>query len=303
MPTSTMLAPMIVRDQRIGVIGAFAAQRQIFDDRDLALLNSMASTVAIAIENARLYAESKAFAKELAASQAQLIESTKLAATGKLAASIAHEINNPLQALQSCIYLIADDASPNDPNARYVNIARDELDRIARIVGRMLDFHRPATEAQEPTDLNALIENTLALVHKRLQHSHVRVRTELSPDIVSINTIRDHIRQVVLNLILNAIEAMPEGGTLKIRTSHASPEWVAMQVQDNGVGIEPDDMAHLFEPFYTSKPHGTGLGLSVSYDLVSRHGGQILVDSTPGEGTTFTVRLPIHKGTGIWKKI
>jgi signal transduction histidine kinase len=300
--TGAMLAPMSVRDQKIGVMGAFAAQGQTFDDRDLALLNSMASTVAIAIENARLYAESKAFAKELAASQAQLLQSAKLAATGRLAASIAHEINNPLQALQSCIYLIADGASPDDPNVRYANIARAELDRIARIVGRMLDFHQPATDTQEPTDLNALIENTLALVHKRLQHSHIGVRTELAPRLPAIHAVPDHIKQVLLNLVLNAMEAMPDGGTLEIRTTQATPEWIDMAIQDNGVGIEPAEIAHLFEPFYTTKPRGTGLGLSVSYDLIARHGGQILVDSAPGNGTTFTVHLPAHRESRTWNK-
>ena len=302
LPASALLAPMIVRDQKIGLIGAFAVPGQAFDDQDLALLHSMASTVAIAIENARLYAESKAFAKELAASQAQLLQNTKLAATGKLAATIAHEINNPLQALQSCMYLIADGAAPDDPNARYANMARDELDRIARIVGRMLDFYQPATEAQEPTDLNLLIENTLALVHKRLQHSHIRVQVDLAPHLSPIYAVPDHIKQVLLNLILNAIEAMPDGGDLGIRTTQADLEWVHMAIRDTGIGIEPDGMANLFEPFYTSKPHGTGLGLSVSYDLIARHRGQILVDSTPGRGTTFTLHLPAHRGTQTWNK-
>jgi two-component system NtrC family sensor kinase len=288
---------MSVRDLKIGVIGAVATQGRVFDDKDLALLNSMASTVAIAIENARLYAESKAFAKELAASQAQLLQSTKLAATGKLAASIAHEINNPLQALQSCIYLIADGASPSDPNVQYINIARDELDRIARIVGRMLDFHQIKPEKQESTDLDILIQNTRDRVNKRLQHSHIQVQTELASDLASVYAVRDHIKQVLLNLILNAMEAMPDGGVLKIRTMQSDSEWVNLAIQDNGTGIEPENMAHLFEPFYTTKPQGTGLGLSVSYDLVARQGGQLLVDSTPGEGTTFTIHLPAYRGS------
>jgi two-component system NtrC family sensor kinase len=298
---SVMLAPMIVRDLKMGVIGALTSQPR-FADRDLALLNSMAATVAIAIENARLYAESTAFAKELAASQDQLLASAKLAATGKLAASIAHEINNPLQAIQSCMYLIADGAPEDNPNVRYVKIARDELDRIARIVGRMLDFHRPAAETQEPTDLHALLETTLALVNKRLQHSHVRVRTRLAPDLAPVYAVPDHVKQVLLNLILNAMEAMPEGGVLEIQTSQPSAEWIDLAVQDSGAGIAAQDIVHLFEPFYTTKSRGTGLGLSISYDLVARNGGQILVESTPGKGSTFTVHLPAHKGTRKWKE-
>jgi two-component system NtrC family sensor kinase len=292
---------MVVRDQKIGIIGVFARQKEAFDDRDLTLLDSMASAVAMAIENARLYAESKNFATELAASQAQLIQSEKLAATGKLAASIAHEINNPLQAVQSCVYLIADGADPDDPNVKYVNIAREELDRIARIVGRMLSFHQPTTDAKEPTDVNDLIESTLALVHKRLQHSKVAVETELATDLPTVHAVRDHIKQVLLNLFLNALEAMPQGGTLRIQTAHAGHRWVTVAIEDSGVGIQPENIAHLFDPFYTTKPRGTGLGLSISYDIVAQHGGEILVDSEPSKGTTFTIRLPSQKGAKAWK--
>jgi two-component system NtrC family sensor kinase len=300
---SAMLAPMSVRDQKIGVIGVFAQSRRQFDRRDLTLLDSMASTVAMAIENARLYAESKAFSNELAASQAQLVQSAKLAATGQLAASIAHEINNPLQAVQSCVYLIADGAPADDPNVKYVDIARQELDRIARIVGRMLDFHHPDTKERQATDINNLIENVLALAHKRLQHSHIVVQTDLAPDLPKIQAVGDHIKQVLLNLFLNALEAMPQGGILHVQTdSLGTGKEVIISIQDNGIGMEPGDLAHLFEPFYTTKPSGTGLGLSISYDIVAQHGGEILVDSEPGQGTTFTIRLPMSAGAQTWNK-
>jgi two-component system NtrC family sensor kinase len=299
--SSAMLAPMIVRENRIGIIGVFAEQQGVFDAQALTLLNSMAATVAMAIENARLYAESKAFATELAASQAQLIQSAKLAATGQLAASIAHEINNPLQAVQSCIYLIADSAQAADANTQYLDIARDELERIARIVGRMLSFHQPTTDAQEPTDINALIETILALAHKRLQHSDISIQTNLATDLWPVYAVRDHIKQVLLNLFLNALEAMPEGGTLQVQTANAEDEWVTVAIQDNGLGINPGDLPHLFDPFFTTKPKGTGLGLSISYDIIAQHGGKILVDSEPGIGTTFTIRLPTHQGASKWQ--
>jgi two-component system NtrC family sensor kinase len=301
---SALLAPMSVRGQGIGVIGVFGQARGQFDRQDLTLLDSMASTVAMAIENARLYAESKAFANELAASQAQLVQSAKLAATGQLAASIAHEINNPLQAVQSCVYLIADGAPHDDPNVRYVNLARQELERIARIVGRMLDFHHPGTEARQTTDINDLIENVLALAHKRLQHSNIVVQTDLAPGLPKIQAVGDHIKQVLLNLFLNALEAMPQGGLLRVQTSSRHPvdKWLIVSIQDDGIGMGPEDLAHLFEPFYTSKPSGTGLGLSISYDIVAQHGGEILVDSKPGHGTTFTIRLPTSTGATRWNQ-
>jgi len=302
--SSGLLAPMSVRGQGVGVIGAFRQTKGQFDRQDLTLLDSMASTVAMAIQNARLYAESKAFANELAASQAQLVQSAKLAATGQLAASIAHEINNPLQAVQSCVYLIADGAPQDDPNFKYVNIARQELERIARIVGRMLDFHHPGTETRRAIDVNDLIENVLALVHKRLQHSNIVVQADLAPDLPKVQAVSDHIKQVLLNLFLNAIEAMPQGGLLCVRTSsrHPADKWLIISIQDDGVGMGAEDLAHLFEPFYTSKPSGTGLGLSISYDIVAQHGGEILVDSEPGHGSTFTIRLPTSTGAPRWNQ-
>jgi two-component system NtrC family sensor kinase len=185
-----------------------------------------------------------------------------------------------------------------------VDIAREELDRIARIVGRMLDFHHPGTEARQATDVNALIENVLALAHRRLQHSGIAVETDLAPDLPEIQAVDDHIKQVLLNLILNALEAMPQGGTLKVQTSspHPPDEWVTIAIQDDGVGIGSEDIAQLFEPFYTTKPLGTGLGLSISYDIVAQHGGKILVNSELGQGTTFTIRLPTSTGAQAWNK-
>jgi two-component system NtrC family sensor kinase len=233
-----------------------------------------------------------------------LIQSAKLAATGQLAASIAHEINNPLQAVQSCVYLIADGAPQDDPNVKYVNIARQELDRIARIVGRMLDFHHPGTEARQATDVNDLIENVLALAHKRLQHSNIVVETKLASDLPKIQAVGDHIKQVLLNLFLNALEAMPQGGTLQVQTEsrHPDDKWLTISIQDDGIGMSAEDLTRLFEPFYTTKPSGTGLGLSISYDIVAQHGGEILVDSEPGQGTTFTIRLPTSTGAPTWNR-
>jgi signal transduction histidine kinase len=146
-----------------------------------------------------------------------------------------------------------------------------------------------------------LIDNILALVHKRLQHSKVTVETDLASDMPTVYTVRDHIKQVLLNLFLNALEAMPQGGILRIRTANDTPKWVTVAIQDNGIGIQPENVTHLFDPFYTTKPKGTGLGLSISYDIVAQHGGEILVDSEPGRGTTFTIRLPSQKGAIAWK--
>lgn len=304
---SVLCVPLVLREKTIGAIEVINKWGGRFTEDDLTLLNSIAASVAIAIENARLYAEVKDFADELARSQAQLIQSEKLAATGKLAASIAHELNNPLQAVQSCVYLVADQTAPNDPNRQYLDIAREELDRVARIVERMVDFYRPADEGRIPTDVNALLENVVALVRKRLQQGDIEVDLKLTPNLPLIMATGDHLKQVFLNMIINALEAMPQGGRLEMVTRYISGRnartkasaddgFVEIEFTDTGVGIPEEHINNIFDPFYTTKSKGMGLGLSVSYGIVERHGGQIQVKSKVGEGTTFTVRLPVEGG-------
>jgi len=302
---SVLCVPLVLREKTIGAIEVINKWGARFTEDDLTLLNSIAASVAIAIENARLYAEVKDFADELARSQAQLIQSEKLAATGKLAATIAHELNNPLQAVQSCIYLVADQTDPDGHDRQYLDIAREELGRMARIVGRMLDFYRPSDEGRIPTDINFLLEDVIALVRKRLQQGGIEMDLELAPDMPLIAATGDHLKQVFLNMVINALEAMPQGGRLEMITRYISePDarekgsvdagFVEIEFADTGVGIPAEYINNIFDPFYTTKSKGMGLGLSVSYGIVERHGGQIQVESKVGEGTTFIVRLPVE---------
>jgi len=301
-------AILVAQDRVIGYVEVYNLLEQEATDEVLSLLNSMATAVAMALENARLYEEIRDSAEELAASQAQLVQSAKLVATGNLAASIAHEINNPLQAVQSCVYLLFDSVLPDDPNRPYLDIAQNELERMARIVGQMVDFYRPAKEGREPTNIHELLDSVLALVSKRMQQNKVQSRSNLDANLPKIMVTADHIKQVFLNIILNALDAMPDGGELTITTRLVMvseklllplPETQQVEIQftDTGHGIEKEDLPRIFEPFFTKKTKGTGLGLSISYDIVERHGGTIEVESQPGKGTTFTVRLPIHTGT------
>jgi signal transduction histidine kinase len=301
-------AILVAHDRVIGYVEVYNLFEEEASDEVLSLLNSMATAVAMALENARLYEEVRDSAEELAASQAQLIQSAKLAATGNLAASIAHELNNPLQAVQSCVYLLSDSVSPDDPNRPYLDIAQEELDRIARIVGQMVDFYRPAKERREPADVNQLLESVLALVYKRVQQSGIQLRADLESNLPKIVATADHIKQVFLNVVLNALDAMPDGGELVVTTRlvvvperilSLLPETQQVEIRfaDTGLGIATEDLSRIFDPFFTRKPKGTGLGLSISYDIVERHGGTIEVESAPGQGTIFTIRLPIHSGT------
>ena len=230
-----------------------------------------------------------------------LFESEKLAATGRLAASIAHEINNPLEAIQNALYLLVKRIPEDDPNAKFLNIAMKETERMSRILRQMLGFYRPAADLV-PTDLNALIGEAEVLVAKRLRDQGVRIEKILEPDLPKVMASADQIKQVILNLVLNASEAMATGGLITVTTeSHRDAGAgfirtgaVRVQVADTGPGISEEFLPHLFEPFFSTKgERGTGLGLWVSLGIAQSHGGRLQVRNRAGGGTVFSLTLPI----------
>jgi two-component system NtrC family sensor kinase len=295
---SILCVPLKVKDRIIGVIEVINRLDSPFDENDLWLLDYMAGSVAIALENARLYTELSDFARELEKSQAQLILAEKLAAMGRLAASIAHEINNPLQAIHNCLHLTLKKPLNEEKKTRYLGMAQEEVERLITIVQRMLEFYRSSRGGMAPTDVHTIIENVLALSSKRLQHGKITVIKKLAPDLSAINAVSDQLKQVFLNIVINAIEAMPEGGELCIETKlNDDGDGLSVAFTDTGVGLSEKDQENIFEPFFTTKATGTGLGLSVSYGIIERHGGRIGVQSELGEGATFTVHLPLISPT------
>lgn len=287
-----LAVPMIVKSRAVGAIVVINKLEGAFTSDDLEMLQFLAAAVAIAAENARLYGELADFAKELERSQTQLVQAEKLAATGRMAASIAHEINNPLQAIHNCLHLAINRPLTEEKKQHYLVMAQEECERLITLVQRTLEFYRPSKGRSSPTRVNDLIENVLALSSKQLEHGAIKVHKNLMSSLPEIAAVPDQLTQVLLNLIINAIEAMPDGGDLTITTS-ATEDWLQVAIRDSGPGVNPDDVAKIFEPFYTTKATGTGLGLSVSYGIIQRHGGRIDVQGVPGEGTTFTVALPI----------
>jgi PAS domain S-box-containing protein len=225
--------------------------------------------------------------------QAALVQAEKLTIAGKLAASLAHEINNPLQSVIGCIGLAEEVQAEGGDVSRYLEVAHEELRRAASIVVQLRDLHRRSRpEDKELTDVNALLEQVLTLSRKKCESHGVDVSRAIA-DLPPLPVVPDRIKQVFLNLLLNAIEAMPEGGRLQVSTSQTSqPAGVRVAFTDSGAGIASDVLTHIFDPFYSTKPEGLGLGLFISQDIVKQHGGHIEVDSQVGEGTTFTVLLP-----------
>jgi PAS domain S-box-containing protein len=224
----------------------------------------------------------------------QLFESEKLAAVGRLAASIAHEVNNPLEAIKNALYLM-ESGSEGDKNARFLEIARKETERVSHIIRQMLGFARRSGEV-DWVDVNQLIEETLVLLEKKMQQLRIRVVRTLDESLPAIRARADQLRQVFLNLIINAQQAIEGGGQITISTSRyeqALQPSILVQLSDSGVGINEDDLTRIFDPFFSTGKKGTGLGLWVTQDIVRQHGGRIEVASEVGRGTVFSIVLQV----------
>jgi signal transduction histidine kinase len=232
----------------------------------------------------------------LRAAQDRLIQSEKLAVIGQLASSLAHELNNPLQAIQSGLGLVMTQL-PTAPAAVRDDLAiiQQELERIETIFRQMLDFYRPVSFAYLPLDLNAICESVCILLRKRLHEMGLSVRLQLADSLPATCGDSNQIKQVLLNLILNAAEAslpQQEKASIILKTEPGN-ECVILSVTDYGHGILPEYEEHLFEPLFTTKTRGLGLGLAISREIARRHSGDITVESVPGRGTTFALRLPV----------
>jgi nitrogen-specific signal transduction histidine kinase/DNA-binding response OmpR family regulator len=289
---SLLAVPLTYRETTIGAILAVNRASGGFDTHDCELLSTLAGSTAIAIENARLYQAERELRKLVEQSQLQLVQTEKLAATGRLAASLAHEINNPLQAIHNSLQLMLSFQLKAEEQREYLQIADEEIERLMNLVASILEFARPPQRELRTTDLNAIVERVLTLAGKYLQHRRVAVKRDLASDLPNIIVAPDELEQVFINLVLNAVDAMPEGGTLRVSSRLAKDSHLAVAFSDTGHGIPPEHLEHIFEPFFSTREDGTGLGLTVSHNVVERHGGEIKIESTIEKGTTFTVWLP-----------
>ena len=222
----------------------------------------------------------------------------ELAAVGQLAASIAHELRNPLSSIKGAAQFLQEQYSDHSDVHEFLSIIVEEVNGLNKLTTEFLEFARPIDLESEPLDLREVVDRTLHLMSVLISGSGIDVVQEVGPDLPIIQADEKQIEQVLKNVILNAVEAMPDGGTLHVRArcSAAYGESVELGVSDTGVGIPPDKLENIFLPFVTTKTKGTGLGLSVVQKIVENHGGHIEVQSTVGEGTTFRVFLPRERG-------
>jgi len=246
--------------------------------------------------------------QQLKAAQKKLLQSDRLASLGQLSASVAHEINNPVSGVLNLSMLLQrmlkDDGIPQariPEFRRYLGQVTSETARVGRIVSDLLSFSRRGKPQRAPADLNRILRTTLSLIEHKMKLSNVTVETTLCEDLPAAPCDTSQIQQVVLNLLLNAAEATHSRPERRVTISTAKGDGVVLlHVSDNGEGILPENLTKIFDPFFTTKPEGkgVGLGLAVSYGIVDSHGGDLEVKSTVGEGTTFTVSLPLVEPAG-----
>jgi signal transduction histidine kinase len=299
---SVLAVPLVARGELLGAIYVDTRMAtRPFSEHDLRLLQAMASQAAMAIRGARLYqdvlasnAQLQQALHELRDTQDQLVQAERLAAVGRLAASVAHELRSPLTVMRNSIYYLDRLASLNrldspDTVRRYLAKIDDEIERQSKIINDLLFFSRNRPRKLVDVDLNSILYETTLRV---TMPESVKLELALA-ELPSLRADADQLSQVFVNLVTNAVQAMPQGGHLQIVSSLSDQMFAQVQVRDTGVGMDADALARLFQPFFTTKEKGIGLGLSVTKSIVEAHRGTIEVDSIVGVGTCFTIKLPL----------
>ena len=302
---SLVVIPLLVKERALGAIAAdFVEPSKNITKEALESVMVYAQQAGLAIHNAFMYQELKAFSLQmeekiqkttavLRKTEAQLVRSDKLAALGQLAAGVAHEIRNPLTSINILIHSLTENYPAGSSNREDFKVIAEEINRINEIVDQFLRFAKPAPPLLAKAEVLSIFEETLQLLRPQIEKQQILVQKDFQP-LPSILMDREQMKQAILNLLLNAVQAMPKGGRLALKGR--VPEgnrWVQLSIQDSGVGIPGEDIDKLFNPFFSTKEGGVGLGLSITHRIIDQHDGKIEVESTPGKGTLFTVWLPV----------
>jgi two-component system, NtrC family, sensor kinase len=285
--------PLIWKEQLIGMINlSHKFNRDIYSREDMELLSTLANQAAIAIENARLY-------EDLKRSKSYIRRADRLASLGTLTAGLAHEIRNPLVAIKTLTQLLPDRLDDEEFRNKFLSIASGEVDRISLLVTELLDFARPSDPKLEMENINIILDGMILLVSTETNKKKIDIIKGYASNLPFAQIDREQIKQVFLNILLNAIEATPQKGKITVRTrSFMKPggePYVQVEFTDTGCGIPSDQLEEIFNPFFTTKITGSGLGLSISNQIVRDHRGYIDVESQLGKGSSFFINLPVNQ--------
>jgi len=222
----------------------------------------------------------------------EIARSQRLASVGSLAAGVAHEIRNPLSSIKGFATYFKERHHDVAEDQQIADIMVQEVDRLNRVIGQLLELARPVTISGKALRIRSFLEDSLKLVERQAEEKNIRIRTRFSSRVEEVFVDQDRMNQVLLNLYLNALDAMEDGGTLNVGLSSNGKKQIDISVSDTGAGICQEDLSHIFDPYFTTKSSGTGLGLAIVHNILEAHKGKIRVDSLPEEGTTVTVSLP-----------
>jgi len=306
---SLLSVPLVYDEELIGVLNVQTRKPRKYEQNERRLLKTIAHQISGLLRNARLFERELSARKALEKAQEKLIESEKMAALGRLAATMSHELRNPLAGLKGAAQLLMKKTDARDERGEYVELIMHEIDRLGRITEDLLLFAKPKKIRLEEVNPADIIDDALTLFTPKLEAQNISVHKRLSK-LPKIKADRDKFMQVIVNIMLNSIDALPNGGELivssgVIREEPLGAEFTTFQFRDNGEGIPQDVLGNVFEPFYTTKAEGTGLGLAVCKTIIEEHGGRIDISShhsgnTSAEkpGTVITVALPISERNG-----
>lgn len=294
---SEMAVPIKAGEQLLGILDIQQSEMKDFTPRDLQLVGVVADQLAASLQKADLYENLQKSLQQEKAIRNQLVQNERLAIMGRLLASVSHELNNPLQAIQNALFLLREEKGISPQGLNDLDIVLAESERMAGMIDRLRTTYRPTqTEDFRPTQVNRIIEELFALIATHLRKNEVVFEFNPDPELPIITALPDQIRQVALNLLMNAVEAMPNGGKLTVYTRYQyDTHEVLMTVSDTGSGIPSSLLPLIFDPFITNKQRGTGIGLTISHDIVMKHNGRIEADNNYNRGATFRVWLPVDQ--------
>lgn len=233
--------------------------------------------------------------RELQDSFEKLKRADRLSAIGELSASLAHEIRNPLGSIEGAAQILEQPQTTEEMRREFLGVIRKESRRLSRLLANLLDFARPRPPEFQAVDVRPVIDSVVTLLAHTAEQSAIQLRKDLPPSLPSVESDSEQLKQVILNLTINAIQAMPEGGEIEISAAENNDAGIVIAVKDQGVGIPGENVEKIFDPFFTTKSGGTGLGLSVAHQIITQHGGVITAERNPDRGMTFSVLIPIRR--------